>query len=200
MANEPAKVTPRTASEEIVLQTTDLVAGYIPGVNILNGCNVYVAKGELVGIIGPNGAGKSTLLKAICGVTQAHRGAVVFDGRDITHAPPEEIAPLGLAQVPGGQFTLLPAEPNVLSTSPMFLDTGGTADFIGTPKKENPNLRRLEKEFENRPDAESFHFTSEDNPYLSRDELESIKQNPNSHKLQKAAALKVAKRRSFLRQ
>ena len=42
---------------EIMLQTTDLVAGYLPGVNILNGCNVYVERGELVGIIGPNGAG-----------------------------------------------------------------------------------------------------------------------------------------------
>ncbi|MEO6115104.1 MAG: ABC transporter ATP-binding protein, partial [Pseudolysinimonas sp.] len=53
MSTETApKVTPRTASEELVLTATDLVAGYLPGVNILNGCNVYVAKGELVGIIG----------------------------------------------------------------------------------------------------------------------------------------------------
>lgn len=58
---------------------------------------------------------------------------------------------------------------------PMFLDTAGTADFIGTPQKENPNLRRMEKEFEHRPDAASFHFTSADNPYLSRAELEAIK-------------------------
>ena len=36
-------------------------------------------------------------------MTEADRGAVVFDGRDITHAPPEEIAPMGIAQVPGGQ-------------------------------------------------------------------------------------------------
>jgi ABC-type multidrug transport system ATPase subunit len=47
------------ASNEIVLETRDLVAGYLPGVNILNGCDVHVGKGELVGIIGPNGAGKS---------------------------------------------------------------------------------------------------------------------------------------------
>lgn len=58
---------------------------------------------------------------------------------------------------------------------PLFLDTGGTADFVGTPQKENPNLRRLEKEFEGRPDAASFHFTSADNPHLSRDELESTR-------------------------
>ena len=57
---------------------------------------------------------------------------------------------------------------------PMFLDTGGTADFIGTPKRENPNLRRLEKEAENNPDWESFQFTSKDNPFLSLKELEDI--------------------------
>ena len=45
-----------------------MVAGYVPGVNILNGCDLYVNDGELVGIIGPNGAGKSTLLKAIFGL------------------------------------------------------------------------------------------------------------------------------------
>jgi ABC-type branched-subunit amino acid transport system ATPase component len=42
----------------------ELVAGYVPGVNILNGCDLELYEGELVGIIGPNGAGKSTLLKA----------------------------------------------------------------------------------------------------------------------------------------
>lgn len=60
---------------------------------------------------------------------------------------------------------------------PMFLDTGGTADFIGTPKKENPNMRRLEKEAEIKPqDWDCFHFTSENNPFLSRTELDAMKQ------------------------
>ncbi len=54
---------------------------------------------------------------------------------------------------------------------PMFLDTAGSADFVGTPKKENPNLRRLEKELEG---AGLFHFTSADNPHISRDELTSL--------------------------
>jgi Terminase large subunit, T4likevirus-type, N-terminal len=55
---------------------------------------------------------------------------------------------------------------------PMFLDTGGTADFIGTPKKESGNLRRLEKQAQADKNYECFHFTSKDNPYLSRTELE----------------------------
>lgn len=60
---------------------------------------------------------------------------------------------------------------------PMFLDTGGTADFIGTPKKENPNMRRLEKEAQDKPqDWDAFHFTSEDNPFLDRAELQAMKE------------------------
>ena len=58
---------------------------------------------------------------------------------------------------------------------PMFLDTGGTADFIGTPKKENPNLKRLEKEADIKDNFEVFHFTSFDNPFLPREELELLK-------------------------
>lgn len=55
---------------------------------------------------------------------------------------------------------------------PMFLDTGGTADFIGTPKKESGNIKRLEKIAEIDDNYACFHFTSKDNPYLSRAELE----------------------------
>ena len=51
--------------------------------------DLEVDEGEIVALLGTNGAGKSTLLKAISGVVEADHGAVVFDGRDITHAPPE---------------------------------------------------------------------------------------------------------------
>jgi hypothetical protein len=57
---------------------------------------------------------------------------------------------------------------------PMFLDTGGTADFVGTPKKENPNLKRLEKEAEISESHETFHFTSRDNPFLPTEELDAM--------------------------
>ena len=60
-------------------------------------------EGEIVALLGTNGAGKSTLLKAISGVVEADRGAIVLDGRDITHAPPNEIAALGIVQMPGGK-------------------------------------------------------------------------------------------------
>lgn len=59
---------------------------------------------------------------------------------------------------------------------PTLLDTGGDATFIGTPKKENPNLRRLEKIAETDNTYGCFHFTSLDNPYLSQEELSAIKE------------------------
>jgi branched-chain amino acid transport system ATP-binding protein len=72
-------------------------------VQVLFGINLEVAEGEVIALLGTNGAGKSTLLNAISGVTEANRGAIIFDGRDITHAPPNEIAELGIIQVPGGK-------------------------------------------------------------------------------------------------
>ncbi|HEY0260049.1 MAG TPA: ABC transporter ATP-binding protein [Lacisediminihabitans sp.] len=87
-------------SDEIVLQTTELVAGYIPGVNILNGCNVYVGKGELVGIIGPNGAGKSTLLKAVFGQVSIRSGSVTLHGEDITGLKADRLVSKGVGMVP----------------------------------------------------------------------------------------------------
>jgi len=58
---------------------------------------------------------------------------------------------------------------------PMLRETGGSAGFGGTPKKENPNLRRLEKEADGNIDWECFHFSSWDNPEFSRIELEKAK-------------------------
>lgn len=72
-------------------------------VQVLFDIDFDVDEGEIVALLGTNGAGKSTLLKAISGVVEADRGTVVFDGRDITHAPPNEIAPHGVVQVPGGR-------------------------------------------------------------------------------------------------
>lgn len=58
---------------------------------------------------------------------------------------------------------------------PMLIDTGGSAGFGGTPKKENPNLRRLEKAAKDDPEWECFHFTTYDNPYVPREEIEKAK-------------------------
>jgi len=58
---------------------------------------------------------------------------------------------------------------------PALVDFAGGAMFSGTPKKENPNLRRLEKIAETDPDYAAFHFTSYDNPYVPVSEIEKAK-------------------------
>jgi hypothetical protein len=58
---------------------------------------------------------------------------------------------------------------------PALIDTSGTADFIGTPKKENPNLRRLEKQADGDYLWETFTFSSWDNPNLPQLEIEEAK-------------------------
>ena len=91
----------RRAGRSKLLVIKDLNVGY-SGLQVLFDVNMEVAEGEIVALLGTNGAGKSTLLRAVSGITEADFGAVIFDGRDITHAPPNEIAALGVAQVPGG--------------------------------------------------------------------------------------------------
>lgn len=87
-------------SKNAVLTTDELVAGYLPGVNILNGATMHADKGELIGIIGPNGAGKSTLLKAIFGQVQIRSGSVELEGKDITGLKANKLVSAGVAFVP----------------------------------------------------------------------------------------------------
>jgi branched-chain amino acid transport system ATP-binding protein len=68
------------------------------GLNAVEGVSFSVAQGEIVGLIGPNGAGKTTLIDVITGVHPANHGRVRFDGQDITHRRPHQIARLGLAR------------------------------------------------------------------------------------------------------
>ena len=83
-----------------VVQTKGLYAGYLPGVNILNDCNITVDQGELIGIIGPNGAGKSTLLKAIFGLVNVREGSILLNGEDITGLKANKLVSKGVAFVP----------------------------------------------------------------------------------------------------
>jgi branched-chain amino acid transport system ATP-binding protein len=91
----------RAEGRSKLLIVHDLNVSYAQ-LQVLFDINIEVDEGEIVALLGTNGAGKSTLLRAISGVTEANFGAVIFDGRDITHAPPNEIAEFGIAQVPGG--------------------------------------------------------------------------------------------------
>ena len=69
---------------------------------VLFGVDFEVEEGEIVALLGTNGAGKSTLLKAISGIQSPSAGAIVFDGRDITHLDAKAKFEAGIVQMPGG--------------------------------------------------------------------------------------------------
>jgi ABC-type branched-subunit amino acid transport system ATPase component len=98
-----------------LLRADNLVAGYLPGIDILNGCDLYVAPDELIGIIGPNGAGKSTLLKALFGLVNIRSGAVTLRGDDITGLRANELVAKGVGFVPqtNNVFPSLTVEENL---------------------------------------------------------------------------------------
>ena len=83
-----------------VIHVDNLIAGYLPGVNILNGCSIEARQGELIGIIGPNGAGKSTLLKAIFGQVNIRGGHISLNGDDITGLKANKLVERGVGMVP----------------------------------------------------------------------------------------------------
>lgn len=88
------------SADGALVRVEDVVAGYLPGVDILTGCDMYCHEGEIVGIIGPNGAGKSTLLKAVFGLVSIRSGTVTLRDEDITNAKANELVAKGVGFVP----------------------------------------------------------------------------------------------------
>jgi branched-chain amino acid transport system ATP-binding protein len=82
---------------DTVLQTKELGLR-IGGATIVNDVSLDVIEGEFLVIIGPNGAGKTTLFNLLSGVVAPTSGRVLFEGREITHAPPYARARLGLGR------------------------------------------------------------------------------------------------------
>jgi branched-chain amino acid transport system ATP-binding protein len=68
------------------------------GLFAVNDVSFSVGAGEVVSVVGPNGAGKTTLFNLITGVLKPDGGRVVFDGKDITGAPPHRLAAMGIAR------------------------------------------------------------------------------------------------------
>ena len=83
-----------------LLVTEELVAGYVPEVDILDGVSIDVREGEIATVVGPNGAGKSTLIKTIFGLLRPRRGRVILRGEDLTGLEPHSITRRGMSYVP----------------------------------------------------------------------------------------------------
>ncbi|TLP62624.1 ABC transporter ATP-binding protein [Parasedimentitalea maritima] len=72
-------------------------------VEAVRGVSFEIQQGEIVALLGANGAGKSSILNAIVGLVPTASGQVMFDGKDITGAAPEGLAPSGLTLSPEGR-------------------------------------------------------------------------------------------------
>ena len=84
-----------------MIEVRDVRAGYVTGVDILQGLTATFPEEQISSIIGPNGAGKSTLLKTIFGFVLPHTGSITYDGTDITEIEPSKmIETVGFSYIP----------------------------------------------------------------------------------------------------
>ena len=78
----------------------DAVDTFYGETQALFGASLAVPRAKVFALLGPNGAGKTTMLRSILGLTRPRRGAVRFDGHDVTRSPTHEIARAGIGWVP----------------------------------------------------------------------------------------------------
>ena len=98
-----------------ILEVTNVYAGYLKDLDILQGVNFRIAPGELVAVIGPNGAGKSTLAKTIFGLLTPNQGKILFKGENIAGLKSDRIVRRGMCYVPqiSNVFASLSVEENL---------------------------------------------------------------------------------------
>jgi branched-chain amino acid transport system ATP-binding protein len=82
------------------LVARDLVAGYLPGIDILRGVSVEATRGQVRCVLGPNGTGKSTLLKVLFGFLPARQGEIRVDGRPLRTGGPHDMGRHGIVYLP----------------------------------------------------------------------------------------------------
>jgi lipopolysaccharide export system ATP-binding protein len=102
--------------EPDVLATRELVKIY-GGRAVVNGININVKAGEIVGLLGPNGAGKTTTFYMIVGLVRPNSGSVIFRDQDVTSYPMFRRARLGMGYLPQEEsiFRKMTVEQNILA-------------------------------------------------------------------------------------
>jgi lipopolysaccharide export system ATP-binding protein len=111
------------ASENFILQTKGLVKIY-NGRSVVNGIDIEIKPGEIVGLLGPNGAGKTTTFYMIVGLVRPDGGQTFFNGVDVTHEPMYKRARLGMGYLPQEEsiFRKMTVQENImaiLQTTPL---------------------------------------------------------------------------------
>ncbi|CUI70892.1 LIV-I protein F [Achromobacter xylosoxidans] len=99
---------------DVMLKVDNLSVAY-GGVQAVRDVSLQVRPGEIAALLGANGAGKSSTLLAIIGSVKPKEGRVVFEGRDITGTPPDQLVKQGIAMIPEGArvFARQPVEQNL---------------------------------------------------------------------------------------
>ena len=121
------------------IQTKNLIKTY-DNINVVNGVNIKVEKGEVVGFLGPNGAGKTTTFYMIVGLEKPNCGMINISGEDVTGLPIHKRAKFGIAYLPqeASIFRKLSVEDNLLA----ILETTGM-----TKEEQHNKMESLLKEF-----------------------------------------------------
>ncbi|HEY5792685.1 MAG TPA: LPS export ABC transporter ATP-binding protein [Chthoniobacterales bacterium] len=115
-APSPSPVAPAANLHEDILQTRQLVKIY-GGRAVVNGVDIHVKRGEIVGLLGPNGAGKTTTFYMIVGLVRPQSGTVLFENRDVTQMPMFQRARQGMGYLPQEEsiFRKLTVEQNIMA-------------------------------------------------------------------------------------
>jgi len=96
-ATRSAPLTDPRARDEVQLVVSGASKRF-GGVRAVEDVSISVTAGQIASIIGPNGAGKTSLLNMISGFYTPDTGSITFEGHDITHKRPAEIAAMGIAR------------------------------------------------------------------------------------------------------
>jgi branched-chain amino acid transport system ATP-binding protein len=130
-----------------LLRAENLVAGYEPGLAIVDGASLAVGGGEILAVLGPNGAGKSTFIKAIAGMVPVFAGRVAIGGVDITDLPAHRRLAHGLAFVPQTEniFQTLTVADNLRLAADRLPDAKAAGRQVEAMFETFPDLARQKK-------------------------------------------------------
>ena len=99
-----------------VLALNDIHRSFEPGLPVLDGVDLAVDSGQIVGLLGPNGAGKTTCFYMIVGLIESDRGTITLNDQELAHLPMHQRAHLGLGYLPqeASVFRGLTVEENLI--------------------------------------------------------------------------------------
>ena len=125
MSNPPSELGPERSSR---LAATNLTKRY-RGRNVVEGLNICLSSGEIVGLLGPNGAGKTTCFYMIVGLVRMDGGSILLDGADLSRAPMHARARAGIGYLPqeASVFRKLSVKDNLRAVVELRRDLGRQA-------------------------------------------------------------------------